>query len=222
MVKREAILVLVPLLVALPTILPSSGCGGRLERNAPTEGAAGVSSTTSGSAGSGAQGGGGSHSGASAGSSAGASGGSGGGTTGGGNGGGGNAGSVDGGTTGGPGGLGGIGGAGGWPWQLCSWIQTAFDAPTSAIGVEFGAPQPGGGGEMYYLVAGPSDQPVRGPGPDYQRRYDVALMAERLFQINLHRPTGVVAANLWAYTCPEQFDIRTSNTGTRIARFSEW
>ena len=107
-------------------------------------------------------------------------------------------------------------------WQLCSWIQTPFDAPTSAIGVEFGAPQTGGGGEMYYLVPGPSGQPVRGPGPDYQRRYDVALIAERLFQINLHRPTGVVAANLWAYTCPEQFDIRTSDTGTSIARFREW
>ena len=153
-----------------------------------------------------------------------------------------------GGTTGGVGGIGGIAGAGGAPgtcaarcyapvkivrnlasinevysalvgrWQLCSWIQSPFDAPTDALGVEFVTPQPGGGGDMYYLVDGPSGQPVRGAGSAYQRRYDVALAGGQ-FQLNMHRPTGVAPATFEAFTCPEQFEIRLSAMAAIIARF---
>jgi hypothetical protein len=67
-------------------------------------------------------------------------------------------------------------------WQLCA--PTFLDAPSDAIGLEFGPNGPAGG-LAYYLVQGPSG-PVRGQGSDYQRTYNVAQEGSSSFELALH------------------------------------
>jgi hypothetical protein len=51
-------------------------------------------------------------------------------------------------------------------WRVCSGDTSNF--PSETIGLEFDP-----GGHLYYLVAGPSGDPVRGSGFEYQATYEV-------------------------------------------------
>ena len=231
MKKRSAIPSTTTLfVVAFPAILVTSACGGKLEPGASGAGGPDATSTAGGSGGSSGQGTGG----------ASVSGGSGGTTVG-------SGGSGTGGSTGGSGGSGATGGTGGSGgtcragcnvpagplrdfssvdevyaalaglWQICPTTGVAFDAPRDAIGVEYVAPKPGGGGDMFYLVPGPTG-PIRGTGFAYQRTYDVSFVAGR-FQLNTQRPAVVASATLRYSPCPEQFEVNVSAMVGLIARF---
>jgi hypothetical protein len=96
-------------------------------------------------------------------------------------------------------------------WLFCgAWLGPA---PTDVIGVEFGPassePTPGGGtvgGDMYYLVAGPSG-PVRGSGFAYQLTYDVSSSGSS-FQLNMHPAPNSGFGGTFRYSpCPKEAEI---------------
>ncbi len=97
-------------------------------------------------------------------------------------------------------------------WGLCAgpW---GFGAPSDVIGVEFGpastAPTANGstvGGDLYYLVAGPSG-PQRGTGFDYQLKYDVSQSGS-LLQLNIHpTPNSGFGGSIRYSACPRELQL---------------
>ena len=88
------------------------------------------------------------------------------------------------------------------------------NAPSDVIGVEFGpastAPTDGGstvGGDMYYLVAGPSG-PQRGSGFAYQLKYDISPEGPAAFQLNMHPAPNSGFGGAFRYSpCPREFEV---------------
>jgi hypothetical protein len=97
-------------------------------------------------------------------------------------------------------------------WLFCTGRETWQTAPSDAIGVEFtpgsSAPTAGGGtagGNMYYLVQGPSG-PVRGAGFNYQLTYDVSPEGTS-YQFNVHpAPNSGFWLALKYSACPRELD----------------
>ncbi len=96
-------------------------------------------------------------------------------------------------------------------WDTCAaWPE----APSDVIGVEFGpastAPTDGGstvGGDMYYLVAGPSG-PQRGSGFAYQLKYDISPEGPAAFQLNMHPAPNSGFGGAFRYSpCPREFEV---------------
>jgi hypothetical protein len=87
-------------------------------------------------------------------------------------------------------------------WQVCGGGLGAFaGAPADVIGVEYGRPSleastsgDNGGGNMYYLVQGPTG-PVRGQGFAYELTYDVSTAG-------LASPEGMVLLQLYMHPTP--------------------
>jgi hypothetical protein len=116
-------------------------------------------------------------------------------------------------------------------WQFCSGLDNwhGLGAPADAIGIEFG---PGSsqaaangittmGGDMYYLVQGPSG-PVRGAGFAYQWTYDVSAESSgQAYQFNMHpAPNGGWGTTLKYSPCPTELDITSlgyNNGGNLVA-----
>jgi hypothetical protein len=98
-------------------------------------------------------------------------------------------------------------------WVFCTGQATWQTAPSDAIGVEFtpgsSAPTAGGstaGGNMYYLVQGPSG-PVRGAGFNYQLTYDVSPEGTS-YQFNVHpAPNSGFWLTLKYSACPRELDV---------------
>jgi len=97
-------------------------------------------------------------------------------------------------------------------WGLCAgpW---GFGAPADVIGVEFGpgSSEPRGsgltvGGDLYYLVSGPSG-PERGSGFDYQLKYDVSASGS-LLQLNIHpAPNSGFGGSIRYSACPVELEL---------------
>jgi hypothetical protein len=98
-------------------------------------------------------------------------------------------------------------------WLFCTGRATWQTAPSDAIGVEFtpgsSAPTANGstaGGNMYYLVQGPSG-PVRGAGFNYQLTYDVSPEGTS-YQFNVHpAPNSGFWLRLKYSACPRELDV---------------
>ena len=101
-------------------------------------------------------------------------------------------------------------------WQICSGapLWTSVGAPADVIGVEYG-PASGAltangstvGGNMYYLVAGPSG-PVRGSGFAYQLTYDISPEGPSSFQLNMHpAPNSGFAGSVRYSPCPTELQL---------------
>jgi hypothetical protein len=86
--------------------------------------------------------------------------------------------------------------------------------PPTSSAVEFGpastAPTDGGstvGGDMYYLVAGPSG-PQRGSGFAYQLKYDISPEGPAAFQLNMHPAPNSGFGGAFRYSpCPREFEV---------------
>jgi hypothetical protein len=99
-------------------------------------------------------------------------------------------------------------------WLFCTGRATwQNQAPSDAIGVEFtpgsSAPTPRGstaGGNMYYLVKGPSG-PVRGAGFNYQLTYDISPLSSS-YQFNVHpAPNSGFWLRFKYSACPRELDV---------------
>jgi hypothetical protein len=101
-------------------------------------------------------------------------------------------------------------------WEFCddAWLTSA-GAPSDAIGVDFAPasrePTSSGstvGGQMYYLVAGPSG-PQRGQGFAYQLTYDISPEgSDSSSQINIHpAPNSGFWIRLRYSPCPLQLEV---------------
>jgi hypothetical protein len=101
-------------------------------------------------------------------------------------------------------------------WQICSGADgwRAAGAPADVIGIEYGSassvPTASGstvGGNMYYLVAGPSG-PVRGSGFAYQLTYDISPEGPSSFQLNMHpAPNSGFAGSVRYSPCPAELQV---------------
>jgi hypothetical protein len=101
-------------------------------------------------------------------------------------------------------------------WQICAGaaLWTSVGAPADVIGIEYGpastAPTANGstvGGNMYYLVAGPSG-PVRGSGFAYQLTYDISPEGQSSFQLNMHAaPSSGFAGSVRYSPCPTELQL---------------
>jgi hypothetical protein len=98
-------------------------------------------------------------------------------------------------------------------WLFCTGrANWQGAAPSDAIGVEFtpgsSAPTARGstvGGNMYYLVQGPSG-PVRGSGCNYQLTYDISPEGTS-YQFNVHPdPNSGFVLRLKYSACPRELD----------------
>jgi hypothetical protein len=101
----------------------------------------------------------------------------------------------------------------GGKWLFCTGQATWQTAPSDTIGVEFtpgsSTPTAGGstaGGNMYYLVQGPSG-PVRGAGFNYQLTYDVSPEGTG-YQFNVHpAPNSGFWLRLKYSNCPRELSV---------------
>ncbi len=110
-------------------------------------------------------------------------------------------------------------------WQICPGASGPFPGPSDAIGYEYGpasyAPTASGstvGGNMYYLVQGPSG-PVRGSGFAYQLTYDLSPEGPGSFQLNMHSGAGSFGGFFRYSPCPTQFLIEGDPGGALIIPF---
>jgi hypothetical protein len=106
-------------------------------------------------------------------------------------------------------------------WLLCPTPYSAFgEVPADAIGVEYGPAVEGdaacaltggvggncGGGNMYYLVQGPSG-PERGQGFAYELTYDVSTFGNSV-QLNMHPAPNSGFGGSFRYSpCPTELFI---------------
>lgn len=99
-------------------------------------------------------------------------------------------------------------------WRICS----GWSGPAGVVGIEFGpaAAEPpfdgsAVGGNMYYLVAGPSG-PVRGEGFDYQLTYDVS----EGFLFFHPGPNSGDSATVALSPCPLELELSIAYTSTPL------
>jgi hypothetical protein len=101
-------------------------------------------------------------------------------------------------------------------WQICSGapLWTSVGAPADVIGVEYGPASSSltangttVGGNMYYLVAGPSG-PIRGSGFAYQLTYDISPEGPSSFQLNMHpAPNSGFPGSVRYSPCPTELQL---------------
>jgi hypothetical protein len=104
-------------------------------------------------------------------------------------------------------------------WQICSGdsLWRSVGAPADVIGVEYGPASTAAtangstvGGNMYYLVAGPSG-PVRGSGFAYQLTYDISPEGPSSFQLNMHAaPNSGFSGGVRYSPCPTELQLLSS------------